>query len=600
MNPDFNLASLGRTLTDPAEQERMSPVYGRDARVQELADLVAFENSVILVGSPGSGKTALLERLSQWIASDDPRLPVPLKQRMIVECDHTAFQAYCTYVHDFETRFRTIINKCRSSKAFLLFDNVHLAAGAGAVDGNEDRTLANMLMPYLGRRDVMLIGTTTPDGYQALLRRSPGFAGKFVKWNVDDAGIAETIEIVRSRCSHLLARSRLTLDDAVIQEVVHAADRFYPSKAFPGKAFDILYEAASRKSVRHDGTSEEPSFPSVVTSEDVFAAIQRQTGLDARIVCPKLLLNRQEIVECLQATVFEQDEAVEALTDAILMFKVELTDPDRPVGVFLFAGPTGVGKTELARQVARYVFGTEKRLVRYDMSEYGGFDGIRGFLGDRKWGSQRDFVGEVMARPFSVILLDEIEKATREVQNLLLQAFGDGRLTDARGRTAYLANTIFILTSNLTADLYGTGRMGFSESSEGGHCSGPSSEALTKRMRAHFAPEFLNRITKTIHFRPLSLEAIRRIAKKELVRIAERRGVRLRNLKLRVTPKLDEAILARGFHSEYGARPVQRAVRELVIAPLTASIAAGEVPAGSQVELDWDGHSVNVALVPAA
>jgi ATP-dependent Clp protease ATP-binding subunit ClpA len=424
LHREFALSSFGRVLTSKAELEKLLPVCGRDAVVRQLAHLLSSGSSVLLVGKPGSGKTAIVEKLAAWVVSGHPDLPKGFGKRQILECDHSAIQDQCLYVHEFETRFRTIIRKCQANDVILFFENVHLAASSGAVEGNEERTVATMLSIHLARERITVIGTTTPEGYQALQRRNPAFADKFVKREIAGTDAGETREALYALRSQIEVRHAVEIEDAALDEVIRVSDRFYPWKVFPGKAFEILKETVGNRLslVNRTEAHESRRSSARLSVADVYETIERRTGLAPHFVYRDLPLRREAIVRHLEDVVFEQDEAISCLADAILTFKAELNDPAKPVAVFLFCGPSGVGKTELARQLARYLFGSEQRLLRYDMSEFPDFDGTRRFLGDGRRHNAKSFVEAVIAQPFSVVLLDEIEKAHPAIFNLLLQA----------------------------------------------------------------------------------------------------------------------------------------------------------------------------------
>ena len=598
LHTEFVLSSLGRVLTSRTELDRSFPIIGRDAEVERLRDLLASGASVLLVGESGSGKTAIVEKLAARLASGRESRNSDLAKRHILECDHTAFQDQCLYVHEFETRFRAIISKCQANGVILFFENMHLAGGSGATEGNEDRTLATMLTAHLGCGRMTVVGTTTPEGYRALLRRNVAFVNKFVRYDIAATSACETEEYLLTLRPYLRDRCGAEIEAATLGEIIRAAERFYPGKVFPGKAFDLLKEILAAKGIplQPAGSSSGQLFPENISVADVFENLGRYTGLAPQFLRRDLPLRREDIVRYFESTVYEQKEAIDAVAHAILSFKTELNDPGKPIGVFLFSGPTGVGKTELARQLAKYLFGSERRLLRYDMSEFADFDGVRRFLGGTRWNSTKGLAGAIASQAFSVVLLDEIEKANPAIFNLLLQAFGEGRLTDLDGRTACLANCIFVMTSNLAADLYGRGakRIGLVGPSWQGEDYRPTAKELTTKIKTFFAPEFVNRITQIVHFNPLSYETLRRVAKKEIDQMLERHGVRCRALRISIRPALVRILVEKGFDPEYGARPMQRAVEDLIVVPLATRLARADVPDETQITLDWNGVATDI------
>jgi ATP-dependent Clp protease ATP-binding subunit ClpA len=405
-----------------------------------------------------------------------------------------------------------------------------------------------------------------------------------------------------------------------LKEIIRMS-RFYRWQAFPGKAFLLLKAALAQKAIaktpaprrraqREQGVVDwadteltaktlASSGRAQLTVRDIQALVKTRTGLPSFLLFREEPVERQALVEKLRAQLFEQEQAIEAVVDAILTFKAEINDPERPLANFLFTGPTGVGKTELVKLVADLLFGSRSRVIRYDMGEYTDPESVSRLAGEgRQDGPRRGLVEEVLAEPFSVILLDEVEKAHPSLFSLLLPVLGEGQLTDVSGRTASFANTIIIMTSNLGADLYGRRPIGLSPSqAEGGGFE--IERAILQKIRAFFAPEFLNRLTKILHFRPLSREAVARVAEKTIHEALARPGLRDLNLQVSVDASLFEELLKRGYHPEYGARPMQRAVEELVVYPLARVLASGRVASSQPVHLTWINGQTNLSYVEA-
>jgi len=569
------LDSVGRNLTYLASQGRIGPIYERKEVISELASqLLIGENNVLLVGEPGTGKNAVVEGLACWIARNEVDLPY----KVIVECTHVSFQAFCMYVHEFETKLQMIVEELRKHKAILFFDQINLAVGAGAVSGFEERTLANLLNPYLARNEIRIIGATTRDGYKAILRGNPSFASRFVRLDIPVITADQALTILNDLKVEIEDKYQVKIEDDALSIIIDMSDRFYRERFFPGKAFEILRDVIASLPVK---TTEN----GWVRREHVYAAFKKRTGLPDFVIFRDRYISKEEIRKYFAERIFGQDEAVEEMVDAILNFKAELNDPKKPVGVFLFAGPTGVGKTYLASLLASFLFGSEEKLLRYDMSEYSTPDSherlISGKRGDERRGK---LVEEALASPFSVILFDEIEKAHANVFNLLLSLIGEGRLTDETGRTASFYNTIIIMTSNIGSELYSRIPMGVGRDNE----VGVTEKDLLKKIKEYFRPEFINRLTKMIPFKLLSREQIQLIAKKEVDKLVERKGITLRELKINVSKRVTDFLMEMGYSAEYGARPMQRAVERYIGFPLAEAISTGDIRESDRIHVDSD------------
>ncbi|MCL0060034.1 ATP-dependent Clp protease ATP-binding subunit [Dehalococcoidia bacterium] len=582
---------VGRDLTDLATEERIGPIYQREDLINGLVSLLSTEeNNPLLIGEPGAGKNAIVEGLACWIAEEKVNL-----DKTIMECTIDSFHSGCLYAHEFETKIQTVIKKLRENEIILFLDRIDMAIWAGGTAGVSERTLATLLDPYLARNELTIIGATTPDGYDFMLKNNPLFTNRFIKVEVPPTSPGETREILSSVKRKFADRYKVRIQEESLDAIIDMSDRFYRERFFPGKAFEILREIIASKKLdsfqdsggsykRKKGKSRSTSY-SEITPNDVYETFQRRTGLPRFIIFREERKKQEDIRKYFTDRIFGQEEAIENIVDTILSLKAELNDPQKPAGVFLFVGPTGVGKTWLARSLATYLFGSEKKLLRYDMPEYATYDSLTKLIG----GKERErgkLIEDVLANPFSVILLDEIEKAHGNIFDLLLPLMGEGRLTDDSGRTVSFCNTIVIMTSNIGAELYGKERFGLKTDTR----QDPDvvEKDLLKKVKEWFRPEFINRLTRVVQFKPLSRETIKDIAQKEIENLAQRKGITYRNLKIDISDQVIDLLLGIGYSQEYGARPMQRAVERYIGYPLAAAISAGDIKGGDQLRIDLD------------
>lgn len=596
LHTGFALESLGRELTKLAGEMELDPVLAPERVTQPLATLLASGHSPILIGRDGVGKKAGVETLALKMALMPETLPDVLKKRKVLEVDLAAFQRGCVYVHEFETRIDSIVKKCRESNTSLFLNQLHLAVKAGSLTGYEERTLATLLLPALARCEITLIGATTQAGYQSILRHNPQFAACLTPLEVAEATAEQTLTLMEKLRPHFERRYQIGIHAESLTEIIRMT-RFYTWQAFPGKAFGLLKAAIAEKVLERSLIAGRTPTISV---QDIQVLVKKRTGLPSFLLFREEPVQRHTLIEHFETRLFEQDEAIEAIADAILTFKAELNDPDRPVASFLCTGPTGVGKTELVKLVAEFLFGSRERVIRYDMGEYTDPASVARLAGEgRQEGSRRGLVEEVLAQPFSVILLDEIEKAHPSLFSLLLPVLGEGRMTDVSGRSASFSNAIILLTSNLGANLYGQRLIGLSPVQDAERNT-EVRKAILRRIQDFFAPEFLNRLSKVLYFAPLSTTAVKRVADKTVQQAIRRPGLRDLGLTVSVDPSLFAELMRQGYHPAYGARPMERAVQELVVYPLARVLAAGRVASGQPVHLTWLNGQTHLTYADAA
>jgi len=570
--PRMQLAALGRDLTALAREGRLPLLHPRREILDDLLAVLSTGQHVLLVGPSGCGKTALVELLADRIASGDDGLPPRLAGRRMVETTVSAFQLDCSYVHQFETRVHNILRQCAEEKAMLVLDRIEEALVAGACEGKEERTLANLLIPYLADPCVTVIGTTTLDGYSTALRQNPGFAERFRVLEIPSMSADEAVLLAGSLAKRIEREFAMVLEPEAIHEAAILGERFYPWRAFPGAVVDLMRDAVV------PGRAAAGPHRGRLTAGDVREIMRLRSGLPAWLIDPTRPIRREQLMAEFESAVYGQSAAVAAVVDAILAFKAEMNDRGRPIASFLLLGPTGVGKTHLARTTARILFGSEDRLLRYDMAEYATGDRVPALAGSR-WSKRRGLVMEVIGRPFTVVLLDEIEKAHPDVQALLLPLLGEGHLTDDAGRTASFANTIVFLTGNVGSYLYGRSAVGFAAAEE----VRVTERELMEHVGRAFLPEFLNRLTRVVSMAPLSYDTAVCIAARELAQVALRPGLRRHGVSLSATDGAFALLCEQGHSPRYGARHMQRAVEELVVRPLAERLAAGDLPPGAEI-----------------
>ena len=580
------LDQYSRDLTELAAAGRIDPVVSRGDEIRRAVQILArrTKNNPVLVGEPGVGKTAVAEGLALRVARGDA--PEELRQKRIVSLDIPAMLAGTKYRGDFEERVKSVLRDVKRAGDVILFiDELHTIIGAGSAEGAIDA--ANILKPALGRGEVQIIGATTPEEYRRHIEKDAALERRFQPVTVAEPGREQTLEMLRSLRPQLEKHHALRIEESALEAAHALSVRYIPDRFLPDKAIDLLDEAAA-------GVRIAAGRDKLVTEADIARVVSLWTGI------PVAGLDRDEterlrtLEERLKARVIGQDEAVSAVARAIRRGRVGLRDPGRPVGSFLFLGPTGVGKTELCRALAAEVFDDEQAIIRLDMSEY-----MEKHSVSRLLGSPPGYVGyedggqlteKVRRRPWSVVLFDEIEKAHEDVWGILLQILDEGRLTDSAGRRVDFRNTVIAMTSNVGARTVTEARspLGFSDGKSAGEAE--RRRQVMEELRATFRPEFLNRVDETIVFRRLSGEDLMRITRKLLEELRARFGER--GLSLQLTEEAVRFLAAAGEDERYGARPLRRAVQHSLEDAAAELLLSGKIRAGDALRADVRGGSL--------
>jgi ATP-dependent Clp protease ATP-binding subunit ClpC len=632
------LENLGVDLTEEARKKKLDPVIGREKEIERIMQILSRrkKNNPVLIGEPGVGKTAIVEGLAQRIASGD--VPELLKGKVIFSLDVAALIAGTKYRGEFEKRLKKVINTVKDDKNIILFiDEVHTIVGAGAAEGAVDA--ANILKPPLARGEIQIIGSTTPDEYRQYIEKDGALERRFQKVYVSEPTTEQALEILRGLKSKYEVHHGVKYSDEALELAVRLSQRYITDHYLPDKAIDVIDEAGARARLQnmiipdeikrieveiktaqeekelavarqdYDEAAEirlrerelqqrlnaaynrwkkahETEIISIGT-EDVSQIVSNWTGIPLTKIekseSQKLLNLEKE----LHKRIVSQEEAIRAISQAIRRARAGLKDPRRPTGSFMFLGPTGVGKTELAKALAEYLFGDENALVRIDMSEY-----MERFAVSRLVGAPPGYVGyeeggtlteKIRRRPFSVVLLDEIEKAHPDVFNILLQILDEGRLTDSQGHTVDFRNTIIIMTSNLGGEIINKTKhaLGFVEenSEEASYTSMKS--IVMEEVKKTFRPEFLNRLDEVIVFHSLKKSDVEKII--DILMKDVKKRIEEREMKIKLNKKAKEYLIFKGFDPIYGARPLKRAIQKDIEDPLSEELLANKFSPGDTI-----------------
>ncbi|MDY7019271.1 MAG: ATP-dependent Clp protease ATP-binding subunit [Chloroflexota bacterium] len=646
------LDQLGTDLTALARAGKLDPVIGRDKEIERVVQILSRrnKNNPALIGEPGVGKTAIVEGLSQRIV--DAVVPEILQGKRIVALDIAALVAGTKYRGEFEDRLKRVIEEEKTAGNCIMFiDEMHTIVGAGAAEGAVDA--ANILKPALSRGEIQCIGATTMDDYRKYVERDPALERRFQPVMVAEPATEEVLDILRGIKHRYEEFHHLIISDEALQAAASLAARYIPDRFLPDKAIDLIDEASSRVRLKHGGAplglvearqalenvrrekesnlagqqyeyaaelherelqlmekiailekewqGKQESGKPTVTKEDIAEVVSMWTSIPLIQLTVDETSRLLQMEEALHRRIIGQDEAIITVAKAVRRARAGLKDVRHPIGAFMFLGPTGVGKTELARALAEFMFGSEDTLVRLDMSEFMERHTVArlvgappGYIGYEEGGQLTE---AVRRKSYSLILLDEIEKAHPEVFNILLQIFDDGHLTDAKGRRVDFRNSILIMTSNVGAELIKRDmNIGFSTHVDSGEKEQTEYEKMKEKvlgeLKKMFRPEFLNRIDATVVFHALNKEHIRQIVDLMLNQVIS--SLKEKNISLEVSTEAKDFLGSKGYDPVFGARPLRRAIQDLIENPLSEALLRGEFIAGDTVLIDYDGEKITL------
>ncbi len=575
--PASSLEEFGYDITKAAREGKLDPLVGREDEIQRVIQILGRrrKNNPMLVGDPGVGKSAIVEGIAIKIVTGD--IPPALADKRLISLDLGSIVAGTKYRGDFEKRLKTIINEVASSPDVILFiDEFHTIVGAGGASGSLDA--ANMLKPALARGDIQCIGATTLDEFRKIVEKDGALDRRFQKIVVEHTDIPQSISILDRLKTNYEKHHNVIYTDEAIEACVRMSDRYITDRCLPDKAIDAMDEAGSMVRLKN------PDRTGLVTAEDVAAVISKMTGIPSGNVAESEGVKLMKMKQKLQSRIIGQNDAIDKVVRAIQRNRAGIKDPGKPIGTFIFFGPTGVGKTQLAKSLAEYLFDSEENMIRLDMSEY-----MEKFNVSRLIGAPPGYVGfeeggqlseRVRRKPYCVVLLDEIEKAHPDVFNLLLQVMDEGRLTDSNGRTVSFRNTIVIMTSNVGSrelDEYGSG-LGFNTA--GRNVSNSRKSILEKAVKKAFPPEFINRVDDQVFFNPLTKEDIEKIIDIEIKGLKKR--VQEAGYDLHITAAAKRFVAGEGYDPSYGARPLKRAIQRYIENPVSEHIITERMMSGGK------------------
>jgi len=626
---------LAVNLTDLAEDGKLDPVIGREMEIERVVQILArrTKNNPALIGEPGVGKTAIVEGLTQRIA--DGEVPAPLLGKRVLQLDLGSVVAGTMYRGQFEERLKRVISELKQSDAILFIDEVHMLVGAGSAGSAMDA--ANILKPALSRGELQVVGATTLDEYRKHIESDAALERRFQPITVDEPSQEETIEILQGIRSAYEDHHQLKISDEALEAATDLSARYVSDRFLPDKAIDLVDEASSRvrmyknpigdeakevvhklRTVRKElkTTNEEQSqytdletleksleekleelkaawdrdSSPTVNTEDIAEIVSMWTGIPVMELAEEESDRLLHMEEELHKHIIGQDEAIEKIAKAVRRSRAGLKDPKRPLGSFIFLGPTGVGKTELTKALAKFMFGSEDALIHLDMSEFMEKHSVSRLVGAPPGYIGYDDAGQlteaIRRRPYSIVVFDEIEKAHSEAHNMLLQIMEEGHITDARGRTVDFRNAMIIMTSNIGAELIqNNASIGFDLASDEEQSRKRGYEdmrrKLLKSLKSTFRPEFINRVDSVVVFHALSKDHIKEIVDLELDKLRER--LVEKNLQLEITPEGVDMLVKMGYNPEMGARPLRRVIQEKIENPLSDAVLSGKFSKGEIV-----------------
>ena len=638
------LEQFGRNLTQAARENKLDPVIGRRVEMERVMQVLSrrTKNNPVLIGEPGVGKTAVVEGLAQAIVHGD--VPETIKDKQIYSLDMGSLVAGSRYRGDFEERLKKVLKEIRTRGDIILFiDEIHTLVGAGAAEGSIDA--AQMLKPMLARGELQTIGATTNDEYRKHIEKDAALERRFQPVKVEEPSVEETVEILKGLRDRYEAHHRVIITDAAIQAAAELADRYISDRFLPDKAIDLVDEAGARLRIRRmtappelreldekiaevrrnkEAAIDDQDFEKAaslrdeesklsderkakeeawkggesdeiaeVGDQEIAEVLAMSTGIPVVRLTQTETAKLLKMEDELHKRVIGQDEAVKALAQSIRRTRSGLKDPNRPGGSCIFAGPTGVGKTELAKALAEFLFGDEDALIQLDMSEFSEkhtasrlFGAPPGYVGYDEGGQLTE---KVRRKPFSVVLFDEVEKAHPDIFNSLLQILEEGRLTDSQGRKVDFKNTVIIMTTNLgTRDINKGVLTGFQTADNSTHDYGRMKAKVAEELKQHFRPEFLNRVDDTIVFPPLTKPEIARIVDLMIAKLAKR--MEAQDMRLQLTDEARELLADVGFDPVLGARPLRRAIQREIEDALSERILFGELQPGQVVTVGVTGE----------
>jgi len=642
-----SLEKYGHDLTELARQGKLDPVIGRENEIKRVTQILSrrTKNNPVIIGDAGVGKTAIAEGLAQKIVAED--VPDSLKGKKVVALDMGALVAGSKFRGEFEERLKAVLDEVRQAagEVIMFIDELHTVVGAGAAEGAIDAS--NMLKPALARGEIQCIGATTLDEYRKRIEKDKALERRFSPVYLDEPSVEATIEMLRGLRPRYEAHHKIKIEDSALVAAAKLSQRYISDRFLPDKAIDLIDEAASKLRLDMESAPEEvktldrkmkhlideeeaasqrgdyqkaaelkaerirleqeydkaklqwqkeKKIDSVVDEEDIAGLVAQWTGIPVSRMMETETDKLVHMEERIHQRIVDQEEAVAAVSEAIKRGRAGLKDPKRPIGSFIFLGPTGVGKTELARALAEFLFDDEDTMVRLDMSEY-----MEKHTVSRLIGSPPGYVGyeeggqlteAVRRRPYRVILFDEVEKAHPDVFNILLQMLEDGRLTDGHGRTVDFKNTVIIMTSNLGTEEFQRGGIGFPLKKEEGD-EQKMRTAIESALKRTFRPELLNRIDDVIIFHPLTEEHLKSIVDL-LIREVERRLAE-RGIKLEVNEEAKAWLAQKGYDPVYGARPLRRAIQRYMENPISTKILQGEFKEGDTIAISLKEDNLSFA-----